>query len=540
MTARRLFRSSPPSTLAVRATIVKRIDRADDSTSRQIVFTDEFVGLAVGGVNGANVVIPTPYNVGRLFELIDQSNMLRQCMDAYVTNTVGTGWEVAELIRGRKVSKNDRNELQSFIDHANSEESLSAAMKKVIWDREGVGFGFLEVIRDAGGFISLFRWAPSLYTRLCVKHPTEVLVEYDIPRGQRISVVKEFRLFRRYIQIVNGKQRWFKEYGDPRKMDFRTGAFEGESGYASGYEATELYHFKNMSNESYGVPRWINQLPSIIGSREAEEVNLNYFRNNTVPPMLLTVAGGRLTAQSYQQLTQALNENNIGQNRQHGIMLLEAIGEGDTMDGKGTPVQLKVDKLTDARQSDGLFDAYDKANQNKVRGSWRLPPVTVGQSQDVNFATANVSAFIAETQVFAPDRSAIDEVLNKQFVNGRRGMALRSAKLVSRTPSITSPELLVKTLTALNIIGAVTPRQAQKAANQMLQTELEPYPEKGADGYEDWMDKPIALSMKTAPAHDQHGNPQSDNTHAQSQVGTPNPNATDPGGFDNQPQNGAQ
>lgn len=492
-TARRLFRSRPRGVQA-HATVFK-VERADNSTSRQLSFQDEFAMLS--GINGAQIVLPTPYNVQVLFSLIEQSNMLRQCIDAFVTNTVLTGWEVDPSIRDRKTDNGERNELQSFIEHANSEESLATVMEKTIRDRESVGFGFLEIIRDAVGDISLLRNAPALYTRLCPKHPQEVLVEYDVARGRRIATVREYRLFRRYMQIVAGRQVWFKEFGDPRKMDYRNGAFEGESGYDPRYQATEIFHFKNPSNEPYGVPRWINQLPSIIGSREAEEVNMRYFKDNTVPPMMLTVSNGRLTQQSYRELTRAINEDGIGSERQNKILLIEAIGEGDSMDGKTGNVDLKIEKLTDARQSDGLFNTYDAANMNKVRSSFRLPPVIVGMSQDVNFATANVSAFIAESQVFAPERSKIDEILNKIIVNGRTGLGLLTVKLTSRIPTITSPDMVIKSMTMLNVMGAMTPRSAQSMANKMLQIEMTPYPEKGQDGYEDWMDRPIVFARTT-------------------------------------------
>lgn len=494
-TVRRVLRRSRVNQATMRSTVFQ-IKAPEDSISRQIAFTDEFLGLA--GSMGAVVLLPTPYNVAWLFELIEQSNMLRQCIDAYVTNTVMTGWEIGATARGVVANANEAHELQSFIDNANSEESLSGVMEKVIRDRESVGFGFMEVIRDALGDVSLLRHAPSLYTRLCAKDPTDILVEYTIARGRRVSSVKEYRRFRRYVQIVNGRQVWFKEFGDPRNMDCRNGAFENESGYAPGYAATEIYHFRNPSNDSYGVPRWISQLPSIIGSREAEEVNMRYFQDNTVPPMLLMVGNGRLTQQSYRELTKNINEVGIGKDRQNKIMLLEAIGEGDSLDGKNNSIELKVEKLSDARQSDGLFKDYDEANMAKVRSSFRLPPVVVGMSQDVNFATASVSAFIAESQVFAPARDQLDEILNKRLVNGTRGLRLRTCKLVSRTPSITSPDMVIKTLTALNVMGAVTPRRAQEISNKMLQLEMEPYPLKGEEGYEEWMDKPIVFETRNS------------------------------------------
>lgn len=476
--------------------------RDDSSTSRQLVFQDEFSGLL--GSDGAQIIIPTPFNVPRMFELIGQSNMLQQCIDAYATNTVMTGWEVEPSGRTVNMNEGEEYELQSFLENANSEESLTTVMDKVIRDRESVGFGFLEVIRDISASVALLRHAPALYTRLCPKHSEEVLVEYDVSRGRRVSTVKEFRRFRRFMQLVNGRQVWFREFGDPREMDYRNGAFKGEPGYQAGYPATEIIHFKRPSNEPYGVPQWVNQIPSIIGSRESEEVNMRYFQDNTVPPMMLLVGNGRLTRQSYQELTQSLNGttagNEPGKNRQNKIMLIEAVGEGDSLDNKGSAIELKVEKLTDTRQSDGLFRAYDEANMGKVRSSFRLPPVVVGMSQDVNFATANVSAFIAESQVFAPARQQIDELLNKLLIAGRSGLRIRTAKLVSRTPSITSPDMVIKTMTALNVMGAITPRQAQRLANKMLQMEMLPYPEKGKDGYEEWMDKPIIFEQRKATA----------------------------------------
>lgn len=500
---RRSTRSATPQ-VNLRATVISH-QRADTSTSRQVALQDEFLGAV--GPEGANIILPTPYNVGRLYEIIEESNMVRQCIDAYVTNTVMTGWEIGPTRRGRAQDDGEGHELLSFIERANSEESLSAVMEKVIRDRESVGFGFLEVIRDAANRVSLLRHAPSLYTRLCAKHKEEQLVEYTIQRGRRVSVVKEYRRFRRFYQIVSGKQVWFKEFGDARRMDYTNGAFEGESGFNPKNLATEIIHFKLPSNESYGVPRWINQLPSILGSREAEEVNMRYFQDNTVPPMMLLVGGGRLTNQSYRELTRALNNpEDLGTKRQNRIMLLEAVGESDSMDGKTGTIDLKVEKLSDTRQSDGLFSSYDQSNMSKVRSSFRLPPITVGMSQDVNFATASTSAFVAESQVFAPARDQIDEVLNNLLVNGIKGLGLATVKLISRTPSITSPEMLIKTLTALNVMGAVTPRMAQQVANKMLQIELEQYPEPGSEDYEEWMDKPIIFVTRGSNTQPEQAN----------------------------------
>lgn len=483
---------------AARATVFG-VKREEGNTSKQVRAIDEFTGYVLS-TNGA-LVLPTPYNVARLYELREQSNMLAQCIDAYVTNIVLTGWEVDKLYRDREANEGEGFELQSFIDNPNVDQSLVDVMSEVVRDRETVGFGFMEVIRDRVGRISLLRHASAVYTRLAVKHPKAVEVSYAITRGRRVTYVTEFKRFRRFIQIAAGETRWFKEFGDPRKMNGTTGLFEGEAGYKPGDEATEIVHFKLPSVEAYGVPRWINQIPSIIGSREAEEVNMRYFQDNTVPPMLLMIGNGRLSSDSYRELNNQLNSEGIGKERQHKILLLEAIGEGESVDGRSANIDLKVEKLTDSRQSDGLFKAYDEGNMAKVRSSFRLPPVVVGMSQDVNFATATTSVFVAESQVFSPERSLLDGMLNRLLINGINGLQLTTAKLTSRTPSITSPEMVIKTLTALNIMGAITPASAQQVANTLLQTELTQYPKKGEKGYEPWMDKPLVLTTGAQKTH---------------------------------------
>ena len=467
---------------------------AADNSSRQLEYTDEFESPGFVGI-----VLKTPYSIPQLFQVLDKSNMLKQCIDAYVTNTVMSGWEVGDTIRGSKADQYERDELQSFISHANSEQSLMTVMADVIRDRESVGFGFLEVIRDASRGISLLRHVKSLYTRLTKKHRDEVLVEYTIVRGKRNITGSEWRRFRRFVQQRNGLTVYFKEFGDPRRMDWRTGIFENESGYVAdpAFEATEIVHFPLPSNESYGVPRWISHVASALGSREAEEFNLRYFQENTVPPMMLLVSGGRLTQESFRGLQEMIQQG-AGAERQNRMQIVEAVGETDSLDGKPTGVTIEVEKLSTARQSDALFGEYDTANQAKQRSAWRLPAVSVGMANEHNFATAQVAAATAESQVFAPGRFEIDERLNNVLVQSRRGLDIRTACLVSRTPSITSPDMVVKTLTAINAMGAVTPRSAQTIVNKMLQLELPEYPKKGDADYEPWMDQPIVFVTSKA------------------------------------------
>lgn len=485
------------SRLQARSTVF-RVETHDSDVSQQLDYFDEFEGVH----SLQSIIISPPYSPKGLFSLIEKSNTLKPCIEAYVTNTVEVGWELEPLYEGMSVNAGEKMEAESFLENANSEESLCAVMRKVIWDRECVGYGFLEVVRDALGRLSLLRHAPSLITRLCHKHPVAQLVRYDISRGRRVSTVQEYRKFRRYIQLVGGQEVYFKEYGDPRQMDRVTGSFEGESGYDPSRPATEIYHFKLPSAEPYGVPRWVMQTPSVVGGRKAEEVNMNYFDDNTVPPMMLTVSGGRLTQHSFRELNNMLRASKVGKDRQNKIMLIEAVSDGDSLDKNGSPVQLKVEKLTDARQSDGLFADYDRANQAKIRQSWRIPAILLGQVEGSNYSNVQLAVAVADSQVFAPARWVIDEMLNKGIFNARTGLGLRTCKVVSRTPAISSPDTMIKALTALNVMGGVTPRSAISTANTVLPIELPEYPSRGSDNWEPWMDMPLPL-VKTTNSHEE-------------------------------------
>ena len=356
MTVKRIHRVRQRN-ISVRSFTIGSTKRAD--TSRQITEEDAFTTTGIG-----KAALLPPYNPQFLAQCVERSNMLKQCIAAMVTNVGMVGFEVAPTDRAVEVDDAEREELQSFIDACNSEESLTSVHTKAVDDYETYGYCFLEAIRDRKGRISLLRHMPAFSTRLLPKDQEPELVEYEVSRGRRTTTVQEYRTFRRFVQIVNGKTRYFREFGDQRVLNMETGEY-GTCPVA--IRATEVIHVRQNSNDPYGVPRWINQLPSILGSREAEECNLRYFEDNTIPPMILSVAGGRLTSQSYKELKDILLKQGIGVDRQNKMILIEAVAEREGLDEKGSTVTLKIDKLTDARQSDGLFS---QAQEMLINSDW--------------------------------------------------------------------------------------------------------------------------------------------------------------------------
>jgi capsid portal protein len=254
-----------------------------------------------------------------------------------------------------------------------------------------------------------------------------------------------------------------------------------------------LFHALPSEN-IYGIPRWISQTPNILGSREVEEVNLEYFEENTVPPIMISVSNGRLTKESFETLERIFQENR-GRDAQHRVVLIEAVTETVGLEEKST-ASIQVDKLADARQSDGLFKAYDDSNISKVLSSFRIDPLLVGMGGSKTFASANVSMYVTESQVFQPDRADHDEFINMHFINHPSGLGLKTCKLESRGPTVTNPEQIIRMLTAINVMGGVTPRTAIDTINETMQLSLEQYPMPNEDGWEPWMDQPLQLSVR--------------------------------------------
>lgn len=485
-------------TVQVRA-VKRKTKRAD--ISRQAEDVDGFIDSI-----SSNAVIATPYAISSLSKLFEQSNILRQCISAMTTNIVSYGYRTVPTVIGAAIDGAEKDLLESFIESPNTEESLIGLQSKKTVDYEKYGFGFIEVIRNARGKPTLLRHAKSFNIRLMKKSGKAVPVVTTINRGGSRSKVTELRKYRRYVQSYGTPKRvYYKEFGDTRVMDYRTGKYESKDNKVDKeHYATELLHEHQYSEDNYGLPRWISQIPSILGSREAEEVNMRYFEDNTVPPMIMSVAGGRLTRQSFQDLNRLLTGEGVGKERQNQIMLIEAIPETTGLDDKGT-VTLQIEKLTDQRPSDGLFKEYDDANMAKIMSSFRLSPISIGMSQNTNFATANVASYLAESQVFQPERQGHDEFLNKNFVNHPRGLNLQTVKIETKGPSVTNPDQVIKTLTAVNVMGGVTPRMAIEVTNETMQLSLKQYPAIGEEGYEEWMDMPMVLSQKIIGASQQTG-----------------------------------
>ena len=117
---------------------------------------------------------------------------------------------------------------------------------------------------------------------------------------------------------------------------------------------------------------------------------------------------------------------------------------------------------------------YEKASRDKIRSSFRLPPLFVGLSEDMTFATAKTAYQVAETQVFQPEREKFDNTINHAVLST---YAPKYWRFKSGQPQLSDGKEILEAIKQFDSVGALTPNIAITLANQFLGSELRTIPD---------------------------------------------------------------
>lgn len=448
---------------------------------------------AVANTGELRIVSP-PVSVAALLRMPNDNSILRQCIEAMVVNTEGHGSRLEYVgpdgMENSKEAMEEKAHIEEFLTLLNPECTLTEMRKRARFDKETLGFAFYEVLRSKDGLPIGLTQIPAHTMRLTTIDTEEVSVPVKGKRfGKAVNDVVK-RRFRRFVQLVGTQKVWFKEYGDPRTIDPTSGQVNNALAHED--SATEVVMMRQyVPGELYGLPRWWNNVVAIQGSRQAELTNLDYFKENAIPALAVLVSGGYLDRDVVEQLEEHLTAAR-GRASQNRIMLIEVEGDELAASSNGQIPQPRVDikPLAGDRPTDGLFLEYDKAQTDKVRSSFRLPPVFTGHSQDYSHAAVKTSYEVAEGQVFGPERSDTDEVLNHVLLKPH---GVKYWELRSNAPRIADQEEVNAAIKTFNEVGAMTPNVAIGLANEQFDLKI-PMIE------EAWGDYPFAIVNALATA----------------------------------------
>lgn len=462
------------------------VKAADDYASRSI--EDSFLGHYSN--TGTFIILQPPIPPEKLIKLPKANSTLGQCVAAMVTNCDGFGWELnyegEKEQSGNSDVKDEEEKAREFLGQPCDDQSFSDVRKRRRADRETIGWSTIEVGRNAANEIIWFRHIPAHTMRKTKREPEPVEVAVTLRRGKKLIRTTVKKRLRRFVQLVGQERVYFKEYGDMRVIDSKTGNVI-KDGVGFENSATEvIWEDKYSVGDSYGMPDYINNLPSVLGSRSAEMVNYNFFEENAIPAMAVLLSGGKLTLETVADMRRMFSQK--GAKAQNRVLVIEAKMDDDyaSTDSKPTVPTLSIQPLNKDRQNDGLFEKYLKSAQENIRSSFRLPPIFLGLSEDYTHATASSSLETAKSQVFVPEQEEFDRIINEKILVDKDGQPMKYWTFRSNPPKLSDGETQVKAFTEAGKLGGVSVNVAIDMANQWLG-------QKTPRIDEPWGDWPIAL-----------------------------------------------
>lgn len=470
-------------------------------------------------------IIEPPFDMFTLALLPEHSSELNQCIDAMETNIAGTGQRFVSRLKIDEVqpsepgtgqdgtesggeetgqigprasapspeeqkllaaARAERVKLINFFEYA-THESFTEFKRKLRHDIEATGNSYFEVIRNASNQIQGFTHIPAYQIRIGRldddhQKTKRKILELQPDGSVQVKEIDVFRRFRRFVQsraihrrhlstLAGHKVVWFKEFGDARTLNKRTGEFSDDTPEAD--RATELVHARIYSSRSpYGLPRYVGNLLSIFGDRASEEINYITFRNNNIPSMIIMASNGQLTEGSIKRIESFVESQIQGSDNYSKFLIIEGEPFGEEGEDGGA-VKIDAKPLTSDQHKDALFQNYSKNNQDKIRRAFRLPPIFVGRSDDYTRATAESSRRLADEQIFAPERDGFDAIMNR-FIFPDMGIIYHKFK--SNSPNTTDNTQLVKILAGAEKTGGMTPRVARVMLEDILGIDLPDFP----------------------------------------------------------------
>lgn len=472
-----------------------KIIKSDDKSTPLSVFTDRNPAeksveksdkseqLSRDNSSNASEWISHPVDMRGLKELVDDSTILPQCIKAYKNNIAGFGLSVhymSDYDKETEEMKAEWMKLEKIINLLNMDIMAKEVFENVIRDRETYGIAYCEVIRDFSGDVVQLEFiidTPSID----MTYPLEPYMDVEYYyRSETVSRKKKFRKFR---QNIAGKTVYFKEFGDTRIMDKRTGTYleEGDDPVEYDNQANEIIEFR-IGSMPYGEVRWIGQVLTVDGNRRAEVLNNNYFREGRHTPLMIVVKGGTLSDESFDKLKNYMAEIK-GENGQHAFVVLETESNENAtafQDEKKTDIEIK--DLASILQKDELFQEYQENGRKKTQSAFLLPDLYVGYTTDFNRATAQTAMEVTEKQVFQPERTSLAWTVNNRLLNGYR---FRYVEAKFDDPDITNPDDIQKILNITERAGGLTPNLAKEITYNTLGKD-------GCEDYEgDWGDTPL-------------------------------------------------
>lgn len=377
--------------------------------------------------------------------------------------TTGNGYW--EIVRENKPKSMPNNELPpiKYIKHVLPQTIRLTKKGNELVSVKTKSVHYVSTVDEEGNYEEV-GLDPILYSS-----PRTMKVPYRFETKKTEKKIK----FRKFIQLIDGKETYFKEFGDPRTMNKDTGEYVKPGKIKKSQEATEIYHFKIYDGSTpYGVPRTVGVILGITGERTAEEISWSSLRNNNVPAIAVTVSGGIVTQDTVNRIQEFVDQQISGNFNYSSFLILEMEPDEDDL-GSKSKGKIEIQPLTQYQHTDSLWAEYKKQQRENIREAFRLAPIYFGRVGEVGKA-AHESKKITDEQVFAPERRMFDEFINTMILPNITKNGITYWEYESNTPDLTDNESLIKTTAVSERTGALTPAIARMVLERVLNKPLGP------------------------------------------------------------------
>lgn len=436
------------------------------------------------------LLLVPPYQFHVLHRMFEESDILQACVRAMARNIHGFGYSLSFIGDDHKQkntpeAKAEEQKLLSFFNEPNPDESFTTIRENLGEDYEIFGNAALEVIRNRVNEIVMLKYAPVISFRMGPQQDTGVPCEYTVTRDGKPTVVTMEKRFRKYAQIPAWRRTpvWFKEFGDPRVMDWDTGSYGTADTIPYEKRASEIIWFSQAAQGfAYGLPRWIGSMLQVLGRRKAQFVNYDLLDNQGIPPFLVTVSNGVLSDTSWNQVMTMVNSWR-GSTNFNRTAILESQTDSVGLDDRGA-AKIEIQPLIQFRKDDMMFIQLLNETKDSIRKCFRISDLYIGGTGEYNRATAMAATNVCEEQIFGPERELFDEKINALLL--KQAWNIKYFNFKSKGPKLVSGDEATQGAVAFTNIGAMPINHAIKLCNEALGLDISPIP------YE-WGNMPFVL-----------------------------------------------
>jgi len=371
----------------------------DGTATQQNLLAQAITGYAMFDL------IEPPYNLEYLSKIYEVSPYNYAAINAKVANIVGLGFDFIEtkktndaideitddkqLERARRKINKLRQDLHSWLDSTNDEDTFTQSLIKVYTDLESTGNGYLEIGRTTTGNIGYIGHIPA-------------------------KTMRVRRLRDGFIQLLYGKAVYFRNFGDQDTENPIAGQED---------RPNEIIHLKKYTpmNNYYGIPDIVAAQVALAGNEFSGKYNLDYFENKAVPRYIITVKGAKLSSESERKLLEFFQVGLKGKSHRSLYVPLPA----DSPDSK---VEFKMEPV-EANTQESSFNIYRSANRDEILIAHRVPINKIGVPEGVSLANARDADKTFKEQVCRPAQMILEKKINRIFEEKTDALILKFNEL---------------------------------------------------------------------------------------------------------------